>query len=184
MTIATSDELRDWLDVPDRIDANDIPLLELALAAATEAVNEYTGRSWSAVSSTTRIYDGWCREVYVDNLTTVTLLEESTDRTSWTARTDYWLEPANTTPKTRVVSDTMFARFVRVTSTFDDSTIPSAVKQATLIVAARLWSRRRSASGVEGFGEFGVVRITRASDPDVAMLLDPHRRVDKVLGIA
>lgn len=184
MTIATSDELRRWLDVPDRIDANDIPLLELALFAATEAVQEYTGRSWTDVTSTARIYPGWARRVYVDNLTTITLLEESSDRTNWTARTDYWLEPANDTVKTQVVSDTGFARFVRVTSTFTDSAIPDAVKQATLIVAARLWSRRRSASGVEGFGEFGVVRITRSSDPDVAMLLDPHRRVDKVMGIA
>lgn len=186
MAIATADDLRGWLNVPGQIDSADTPHLDLALAAAVEAVQEYTGRSWTSAVSGTRIYDGYCQRLYVDDLTTATLVEESSDRSTWTTRTasTYWLEPANSTPKNQIVSDTAFARFVRVTSTFDDSTVPSAVKLATLMVAARLWSRRRSASGVEGFGEFGVVRITRASDPDVAALLDPHRRMDKVAGIA
>lgn len=184
MTIATTDDLRQWINVPGQIDAADTPHLDLALDAAIEAVQEYTGRAWAAVSSTPRIYDGPGCRVYTDDLTTVSLLEESNDRETWTTRTDYWLEPANDTLKNQIVSRTAFARWVRVTSTFDDSAVPSAVKLATLILAARLWSRRRSASGVEGFGEFGVVRVTRQSDPDVTALLDPLRRMDKVAGIA
>lgn len=41
---------------------------------------------------------------------------------------------------------------------------------AVIMQAARLYKRRRSPEGVAGFGEMGVVRISRI-DPDVAELL-------------
>lgn len=176
MTIVSPDELRAWLDVPDRIDSGDVPLLDQVLASAVEAVAEYTDRAWSAPEVSTRIFDGGYASVDVDDFTSATLVEESHDRASWTARTDWWAEPPNDATHDLIRSSRPFAQWVRVTASFGRDEVPAAVRQAVLMVAARLWSRRRSASGVEGAGEFGVIRITRAEDPDVAALLGPHRR--------
>lgn len=43
---------------------------------------------------------------------------------------------------------------------------------AAIMLAARLWQRRDSPGGVQGFGEFGPVRVTRV-DPDIARMLTP-----------
>ena len=45
------------------------------------------------------------------------------------------------------------------------------VRRACVMLTARLFSRRNSPEGAAGFGDFGVVRVTRI-DPDIeAMLL-------------
>ena len=54
----------------------------------------------------------------------------------------------------------------------------------TVMKAARLYSRCKSVTGVEGFADFGVVRVSRSEDPDIAALLDPRRRADHAIGIA
>jgi hypothetical protein len=64
---------------------------------------------------------------------------------------------------------------VQIVGTFGWSAVPDAVKQATLIQAALLLSRKQSTQGVAGFGDFGVVRVARDVDPTVRDLLSPYR---------
>ncbi len=52
--------------------------------------------------------------------------------------------------------------------------VPENVRLATLQLAAREFRRRLSPGGVEGFGDFGAVRITRV-DPDIELLIVPQR---------
>jgi len=62
--------------------------------------------------------------------------------------------------------------------------VPARVCQATLMHTARLHARRNSPSGVEGIDDFGAVRVSGRLDGDVARMLEPLRRADRVLGLA
>jgi len=178
---ATKDELREWLKIP-RGDTSPDTLIDLAIAAASDSINEYTGRNFDETStSEARIFDGGC-PVFIDDAQTVTLVEQSSDRTTWTTVTGTWLEPDNTIPKTKLRTTSPFARWVRATGTWGYGSVPDRVKMATLIKAARLYERRKSTTGVIGVTDFGEVRISRQSDPDVADLLDPLRRADRAMG--
>jgi hypothetical protein len=64
---------------------------------------------------------------------------------------------------------------VQVTGTWGWPAVPVDVKQACLLLAARLFIRKESPQGVAGFGEFGAIRV-RSADPDVVALLEPYRR--------
>lgn len=50
---------------------------------------------------------------------------------------------------------------------------PVAIDQAVTMLAARLYRRRNSVGGFEGFGELGIARVP-ALDPDVEELLSPY----------
>lgn len=50
-------------------------------------------------------------------------------------------------------------------------TWPADVVEGATMLAARLYRRRNSASGVEAFGAEGVIYVRR-NDPDIAMLLE------------
>lgn len=184
MSYATLNDLRTFLGYPAAVTADDT-LLASALSAAEEAVDDFCGRTFGAVSaSAARIFDGGSARVLIDDAATVTLVEESSDRSTWSTVTGSWLEPANSTPKTTLVNDGGFARFVRVTGTWGYGSTPERVSTATLIKAAALFKRKDSPRGVEGFGEFGVVRISNREDPDVVALLAKLRRVDRTMGLA
>lgn len=48
---------------------------------------------------------------------------------------------------------------------------PADIAEGALMLGARLYRRRNSASGVEAFGAEGILYVRR-SDPDIAMLLE------------
>ena len=113
--------------------------------------------------------------------------DDGTFATTWDAD-DYQLEPLNGldgdayTPwwRIRAVGTRTFPcsnrrAALQVTAAWGWTAVPDDVFQGALILASRLFMRKDSPQGVAGFGEMGVVRITRAKDPDVAMLLDPFR---------
>jgi len=56
----------------------------------------------------------------------------------------------------------------------DEPIRPKAVELAIVMQAFRLWKRRSTPEGVAGFGDMGVVRVSRL-DPDVEELLAPYR---------
>jgi hypothetical protein len=131
-------------------------------------------------------------EVEIDDLTTLTSLVTAPDGTSFDTTwqsTQYQLEPLNgvvgglATPYTliRAIDDLVFPTLggealVKVTGVFGYTPVPIAIKQATIMSATRLYKRYDSPLGVLGFGDLGVVRISRL-DPDIASLLAPYRRV-------
>lgn len=187
MAYADVDDLRRHLGYGDHYVADD-DAMSTALAAAIEAVNDYCGRTFGTVStSAARIFDGGTTRCGIDDAATVTLVEQSTDRQTWTtvAATDWWTEPANSTPKKAVVANLPLSRHVRVTGTWGHgATVPPQVKLATLYKAARLLKRKDSPLAIEGGEAFGPVYVSRREDPDVVLLLDPLRRADVVFGLA
>ena len=113
--------------------------------------------------------------------------------TVWTT-SDYQLEPLNgvagglTQPYTRLraIGDYLFPVWsigntysniapVQIVGVFGWSAIPTAVRQACILLAMRQFKRYDSPLGVAGFGDLGAIRVGRV-DPDVEALLQPYRK--------
>lgn len=202
MAYATLAELRAYVGIP-AADTSDDTNLTLALDAATSQVEAYTDRVFTQDPAVvTRYYQPTeTRSVDVHPITTTAGLVVRTDdngdgtfETTWTLDTDYRLDPLNAAadgrPWTRLVAlgTRWFPRLtsrpgVEVTARFGwGPSVPSAVKQATLIQASRLFKRNVSPFGVAGSVEFGSeLRLQAALDPDVQQLLRPYRRMWWVL---
>jgi hypothetical protein len=175
-------------------DSVDDSLLELAVESASRMVDSYTQRYFYNAGTATRLFapqDSYVSEI--DDLITLTRLETSDGDnfgTTWAAK-DYQLEPLNGTvdgltghPTTRIraVDDFIFnvldgEATVRVVGVWGWSAVPVAVKQATVIQAARIFKRNDSPLGIAGFGEMGAVRVGVQLDPDVKHLIDVYRKV-------
>jgi len=178
-------------------DSVDDALIEISIDAASREIDGYCNRVFYQTSAT-RIY--FPQDTFVtqtDDIVSVSSLKTSLDNVAydqtWTAA-DYQLEPLNgvaggmPSPATRIravgsilfpiwsLSGT-FGNFapVQVTGVFGWSAIPSAVKQAALILSMRQFKRYDSPLGVAGFGDLGAVRVGRV-DPDVEALLAPYRK--------
>lgn len=179
--------LKSALQIQDDID-NDF--LELAINSASRQIDQMTERQFFSTTET-RIFaprDSYVCEI--DDLTTLTTLKTSTNADgvfdiTWDLSKDAQLEPLNglaggiPTPFTqiRAVDEYLFPTdndeaTVQVTGTFGFTPVPDQIKQATLILAARLSERRFSPLGVAGFGDLGAVRVSRF-DADISALTDP-----------
>lgn len=202
MPYATLAELRAYVGIPP-VDTADDAMLTLALDSASAQVDAYCDRGFDQdASPTVRVYKPQnLRELDVEPFATTTGLVVKTDdngdgvfETTWTLGTDYRLEPMNAPtqdePWTRLVA--LGTRWfpmlpyrpgVEVTARFGwGAGVPSAVKQATLIQATRLFKRQVSPFGVAGSVEFGSeVRLLDELDRDVQRLLKPYRRTWWVL---
>jgi hypothetical protein len=186
---AGTNELKAYLQITD---TDDDDLLELALEAAAEVINAYTGRRFDAAAAETRYYmtdeTGF---IYVDDLVSVTTLKTDEDadgvyEVTW-ATSDYLLYPYNAAaygrPYTQIRrtpdGDYYFprgGRYVQIVGTFGYSGVPAAVKQACILLAAKLYKRRDAIFGVAGSADMGqvLVQIPR-HDPDVMNLLASFR---------
>lgn len=191
----TLQDAKNALRISDNIDDT---ILELAIESASREIDGYCERQFFQATET-RVYvprDSFTCEI--DDLVSLTTLKSSstgsTFDTTWTS-SDYQLEPVNgiagglTTPYTRIraIGDYTFPVWepsnvnhyeatVQVTGTFGWSAIPTAIKQASLLLALRGYRRYDSPLGVAGFDELGVIRVGRI-DPDVEKLLMPFRKV-------
>jgi hypothetical protein len=194
----TLDDLTDWLD--GQVGPAQQADAERAVETASRWVDEYCGQHFFA-SSETRVFDA-CSSVRVElggfnQLVSVTTLKtddnlDGTFETTWSSSTDYQLLPRLVTaqPDTRSytgvhaigsksfplrTSTTSRYGLVEIVGSWGWAATPTPVKQATLIQSAVLLARRQSVQGVAGFGEFGVVRLSRNVDATVAELLGPYR---------
>lgn len=166
--------------------------ISLALNAATQAINNHTGRSFKLGSpGESRTYRPVSADyLLIDDVTAVTAVQSGT--TALALTTDYTLEPvrvARPGPPYDVLRAAPiiggFGAFgqahswgtVTVTGTYGWPTVPHPIKQAAMILASRYLQRSRSAPfAILTFGDGGeAARLTR-SDPDVAMLLSPYTR--------
>lgn len=66
---------------------------------------------------------------------------------------------------------------VQVTGVWGWSAVPTAVKQATIIQAMRIFKRLDSPLGVISSPDTGYFRVSNRIDPDVAMLLNSYRKI-------
>jgi hypothetical protein len=128
----------------------------------------------------------------VDDLVSVTTLKTDEDgdgvfERTW-ATTDYFLYPYNAAlygaPYTQIKRTVngayyfpRFGRYVQIVGTFGYSVVPAAVRQACIIIAAKLFKRREAIFGVAGSAEMGQVLVELPRlDPNVIELLAPFRQ--------
>ena len=193
---ATLADVKAALRIEDNIDDN---LIEIAIESASREIDGYCERVFYDVGTAVRYYlptDSFLVET--DDLQSVTTLETSSDgkgfNVTWTD-SDYQLEPLNAvaggieTPYTRIraVGSYLFPIWeprhpdayeatVKVTGVFGFATVPTAIKQATILLSLRQFKRYDSPLGVAGFGDLGAMRVSRF-DPDVEALVAPFRKV-------
>jgi hypothetical protein len=187
-------DLKAALRVQDSIDDS---LLELAIESASREIDGYCERVFYSTSATrvyapTNIYT-----VTTDDIISVTTLKSSSDGVTYDITwqtSDYQLEPLNgvagglVTPYTRIraTGNYLMPTFsvgtfyelealIQVVGVFGWSAIPAAIRQATVILAMRLFKRLDSPMGVIS-NDLGSMRVGRV-DPDVEALLSPFRKV-------
>jgi di/tripeptidase len=187
----TLSEVKAILRITDNVDDT---LLETCVESASRQIDTHCERVFT-YGTATRVYtprDSYVTEI--DDLISLTTLKTSSAADgvfdiTWTA-TDYQLEPLNGlsgglySPYTviRAVGDYLYTTTgeeatTQVTGVFGYGTaVPTDVKQACNLLAIRQFKRYDSPLGVAGFGDIGVVRVSRL-DPDVESLLSPYRKV-------
>lgn len=185
----TSTELKAYLRIGDAVDDAEVALV---VTAASRAVDRTTNRQFGLVAAPeARKYTAYwdkalCRYIVdVDDLMTVVGLTITTEAGTVDA---YDLTPANAAveslPWTRLVvkpeasvKPPLTEDAVTVTAKYGWTTVPTAVKQATLMQAARFFKRRDAPFGVAGSPEAGSeLRLLAKVDPDVAVVLGPYQR--------
>lgn len=196
---ATLAEVKAALRIPSA-DTVDDTLLELAIESASRSLDTYTGRYFYNAGTASRVFvaDSTYYTV-IDDAITITEVATADDldgnfATVWDSN-DYQKEPLNSvsggitgwpTTALRAIDDKVFPTnggynyngqeaCVRVTGTWGWSAVPVAVKQATILQAARVFKRNESPLGVLSSPDLGFIRVGSRVDPDVAVLVDPYR---------
>ena len=192
---ATLAQVKSALRITDQIDDG---LLNTAIDSASRWVDGWCDRSFApagtAVTSREYTPTDTFGVIYIDDCVEVTevKIDDDLDRTfsKTLLEIDYLLEPVNEEryglilPFTRLrpYEDGYWPVFrdrptVRVSARFGWPEVPSAVREATILQASRLFTRLDAPLGIAGFGDLGGMRVSRFVDPDVEMLLAPYRRV-------
>lgn len=188
----TLNELKASLRIPVS-DTLDDALLELAVESASRDIDQVCERIFYSTDET-RIYTP--RDSFntsIDDLASVTTIKTSSGAdgvfdVTWTS-SDYQLMPLNgvaggmTVPYDLIyaVGDYTFPQSgqeatVQVNGTFGFASVPTAIKQATVLLSARIFKRNDSPGGVMGFGDLGVVRVSRM-DPDIDRMIQPYKKI-------
>jgi hypothetical protein len=178
----------------------DDALLELSIEASSREIDGATERFFYSSGTATRTYIP--QDLYLvetDDIVSVTHIKTDTTGdgvfTETWGSADYQLEPLNgiaggiVTPFTRVraVGDKLWPVYeprdinagqasIEIRGVFGFSAVPIAIKQATILMALRQFKRYDSPLGAAGFGDLGVVRVSRF-DPDVEALIGPWKKL-------
>jgi hypothetical protein len=186
---ATLQEVKNSLRITDNIDDS---LLETAIESASRMIDGFTARTFSNAGTATRNFAATdALNLIIDDAISISVVS-STDEVGdtyvvWEAN-DFQLEPLNSRsdglymPYTgiRAVGDYTWPvvdqqALCRITGVWGWPSIPTAIKQATIIQSSRLYKRLDSPLGVAGFGDMGAIRVGRYLDPDVEQLAMPFR---------
>lgn len=195
---ATLAEVKDWLSITDDDDNSE---LEEAVNAASRWIDQHCQRHFwrdgTTVSPRARLFGASDHSdldlgAFNDLVEVVSVATDDNDNgvfgTTWAA-SDYELLPRSPSaapeprPYRRIRSTG--SRFfpyggrttrVQVSGVWGWPAVPDAVQHACLIQAARLFKRKHSPEGVTGWqSDFGPIRVSVRSDPDVMQLLEPYR---------
>lgn len=193
----TATELKTYLRLSD---ADDDALVAQVITAASRAVDHHCNRQFGTAGGARYYRPLWDRQssrwtVVIDDLTDDTgmaiAIDTEGDDTFAGAVTLYTLLPrnaeANGRPWTQLaishLSDVQPCRptveEVRVTvDAWGWTAVPTAVKEATMLQAARFYTRRDAPFGVAGSPDTGSeLRLLARLDPDVAVSLRAYVRV-------
>ena len=202
MGIITAADLKEYRDVDDSLDDT---TLGWAVDAANRAVIEHCGRDFTKtaiVDASARVLepeDEQDLEVW-DFWTTTGLIVKTSSAdnmifdVTWTLNTDFLVEPFNglnesgqSVPYNEI--EAIGAKWfpvgrrrpsVQITAAWGWASVPGPVFQATLLIANRIASRRKSPEGVlGGMADFGAVRVSNREDPDALRLLAPFRKPER-----
>lgn len=192
----TLQEVKDILRLTDSVDDS---LLETCIESSSRQIDTHCERVFTSGTATRVFAPQSSYMAEIDDLISLTSLKTSSDADgtfdiTWTS-TDYQLEPLNGlsggsySPYTsiRAVGDYLFPTVsfpnsdgeatIQVTGVFGYGTaVPTDVRQACNLLAIRQFKRYDSPLGVAGFGDIGVVRVSRV-DPDIEALLGPYRKI-------
>lgn len=202
---ATLTQLKDRLR---RTDSDDDSAMESAIESASRAIDDHTGRRFFVDTSlTTRHYaTSGERRLAIKDVSTLTGLVVALDwdddgvyEQTLTA-SDFYLAPQDALLDGRpfdelVMTTTRLPRgnsrnalAVTATHGWPAATVangvaacPTPVKDACLLVAARLYRRKDTPEGVAGNVDTGLVRISKYEDPDAVKLLRGFRYGGEVL---
>lgn len=193
---ATLAQLKAALRITDSVDDS---LLETSIESASRQIDGACERVFYSTSGS-RVYrptDSFTCEI--DDLSSLTTLKTSSRGDgvfdiTWTA-TDRQLEPLNGLSGgsyrpfdlIRAIGEYLFPLWdpksvnnyeatVQVTGVFGWTTVPTDIKQATILLAMRQFKRYDSPLGVAGFGDLGVIRVGRI-DPDIESLIMPYKKI-------
>jgi hypothetical protein len=177
----TSSELKSYLRISD---TDDDTLVAVWVTTASRAVDSYCGRQFGKVGAVesreyATVYDRHlcCYVAHIDDLQSVAsmiVMDEDAEET-----TDYTLGPVNALkkgkPYERLYSEVAGPLTVQALWGWTD--VPTPVKNATLLQAARLAARRDSPFGIAGSpSEGSEVRLLAQLDPDLRTALKGFRR--------
>ena len=201
---ASLNDLKTALRIQDGVDDSLLELaLESASRMVDEYTMRSFYNAGTATRVFTPISDDVCHiddAISISNIAVSTLLNKTYNQT-W-ANEDYQAEPLNGVsdgltgwPITRLraignyefPNDETQYRYegrygqedvatVSVTAVWGWSAVPTAVKQATIIQAMRIFKRLDSPLGVISSPDTGYFRVSNRIDPDVAMLLNSYRK--------
>ena len=195
---ATLNQIKSALRIPTA-DATDDALLEMAVESASRLIDAYCGRNFivAGTAPTTRYFNADDPYVVqIDDARSIAEVQTSSSEDgiydiTWdiTPHTgDVQAEPLNdyvggiVWPYTRLraIGDYVFPvdreTTVKVTAVYGFPAIPVTVTQAAVLQSSRIFTRLQSPLGVAGFGDMGVMRVSRGLDPDVAQLIEGYRR--------
>lgn len=175
-------------------DSNDDAILEQSIEAASRRIDGYCGRFFYQKNATVNLY---ALTNYVcpteNDLVSATTIKTDDDgdgtfETTWTAGTDYQLEPLDTAitglpyRKVTAIGGKTFPLFVipnrpgvQIAGVWGFSSIPTDVEEACVLLSIRGFARYNAALGVVGFADMAIQ--VRAIDPDVRDLLNPYRKI-------
>jgi hypothetical protein len=188
----TLNDLKASLRIPVS-DTIDDDLLELAIESASRDIDQASERFFYSSAETRIFMPQDSLNTVIDDLSAVSTIKTSsaangTFDITWTS-SDYQLMPLNgiaggmVLPYDRIyaVGDYWFPQAgqeatVEVTGTFGFTSVPTAIKQATVLLSARIFKRNDSPGGVMGFGDLGIIRVGRM-DPDIEKLIQPFRKI-------
>lgn len=184
---ATLPELKAYMQITDTTD--DAALMD-ALDSASRGITETCGRTFTmSTTATARQFQPTthCWSLVDDFWTTTGLIVETgTDGSTWTAYTDYELDPANGMvsgepgwPYSRINAvgwsfpcSSSRRRTLQVTAKWGWSSIPSPVKQACLMLASETSKLKGAPFGVANMDQFGPVRVR--DNPMAMRRLQPY----------
>lgn len=187
----TLSDVKAALRISDTVDDS---LLENAVEAASRRIDgECSRRFYADSNATARTYAASRHDmIVVDDISSATGLVVKIDddangsfETTLAVGVDFQLEPLNSFAQSKPVNmlralDTDWPvaangrTLVEVTARWGWPTVPDAIREATVLLAARQFRRLDSPLGVAGFGDLGAI-VVRRIDPDVASMIAPYR---------
>lgn len=174
-------------------DSTDDTLLENAIEAASRRIDSYCGRFFYSKSATINLFAWDDYRLPVADLVSITTLKTDNDgdgtfETTWTAGTDYQLEPFDTVlqgrPYRRVtaIGGKTFPKYdvpaipgAQINGVWGWAAVPDDVREACVLLTIRGFARYNAALGVVGFADMAIQ--VRSIDPDVRDYLNGYRKI-------